>query len=172
MLRVLLLLQVRQRRLRLPAGLLPERLMADRRVLFVCVENAGRSLMAEAIFNAQAPAGWVAESAGTRPAAHPNPRTARFLSEVGLSLPSHPPRELTPEQMDSAEVVVTMGCLDDASCPANLRRRELRDWGLPDPGKLDDHGFRTVRDELRRRVAALAAELASSQPSLGDVTSR
>jgi arsenate reductase (thioredoxin) len=172
MLRVLLLLQVRKRRLRLPAGLLPERLMADRRVLFVCVENAGRSLMAEAIFNAMAPAGWVAESAGTRPATHPNPRTARFLAELGLALPPHPPQELTTPQMDSAEVVVTMGCLDDASCPANLRQRELRDWTLPDPAKLDDAGFRGVRDELRRRVAALTSELAGVRAESGDRSTR
>jgi arsenate reductase len=131
-------------------------------VLFVCVENAARSLMAEAIFNANPPEGWVAESAGTRPAARPNPRTERFLREVGLELPPHPPQAMDEAQMDSARLVVTMGCLDDESCPANLKRRELRDWGLPDPAVLDDVGFRGVRDELRRRVAALVAELASN----------
>jgi arsenate reductase len=138
--------------------------MADRRVLFVCVENAARSLMAEAIFNANAPEGWVAESAGTRPAAHPNPRTSRFLDELGLSLPPHPPQALTPATADAAALVVTMGCLDDASCPAHLTKRELRDWGLPDPGHLDDAGFRSVRDEIRRRIGDLIAELRSNPP--------
>jgi arsenate reductase (thioredoxin) len=139
--------------------------MTERRVLFVCVENAGRSLMAEAIFNAHAPAGWVAESAGTRPATHPNPRTERFLAEPGLILPPHSPQMVTALQMDSADVVFTTGCLDDASCPANLRGRPLPDWGLPNPAKLDDAGFQSVRDELVRRVAALSAELASDRPS-------
>ena len=171
MLRVLLLLRVQQPQPRMPTRVLPAGLMDDRRVLFVCVENAGRSLMAEAIFNAAAPPGWVADSAGTRPATQPNPRTKPFLAELGLSLPAHAPQALTIPQMDSAAMVVTMGCLDDASCPANLRRRELRDWALPDPAKLDDVGFRSVRDELRRKVTALIEELgavgAASDDSVG-----
>ena len=65
--------------------------MPDRTVLFVCVENAARSLMAEAMFNANPPAGWRATSAGTQPAAAPNPRTGPMLREVGLELPPHPP---------------------------------------------------------------------------------
>jgi len=157
---LLLLLPMRLQRDLVQARLLPDRVNAERRVLFVCVENAGRSLMAEAIFNAAAPDGWVAESAGTRPAAHPNPRTGRSLEELGLRLPPHAPQSLTPEQMDGAARVVTMGCLDDASCPANLRNRPLTDWALPDPAKLDDAGFRAVRDEIRRRVTALIVEIA------------
>jgi arsenate reductase len=138
--------------------------MAERRVLFVCVENAARSLMAEAIFNANAPQGWVAESAGTKPAAHPNSRTGRMLAELGIDLPPHAPRALTRAASEGASIVVTMGCLDDASCPAHLQRRELRDWGLPDPGRLDDDGFRSVRDEIRRRVDALISKLHATSP--------
>ena len=134
--------------------------MSERRVLFVCVENAGRSLMAEAFFNARPPPGWTAISAGTRPAAAANPRTARFLAEVGTRLPEHPPQALTPEMIAGSEVRITMGCLDDASCPARLKSAELRVWALPDPARLDDDGFRHVRDELARRVLALVAELA------------
>ncbi|MCI4356609.1 MAG: hypothetical protein L3K18_05645 [Thermoplasmata archaeon] len=158
---LLLLLQWREheRGVRRTRGLLRKGLMDDRRVLFVCVENACRSLMAEAIFAAKAPAGWVAESAGTRPAARPNPRTERFLREVGLSLPGHAPRELTPESMDGAALVITMGCLDDASCPARLKARPLRDWRLADPAQLDDDGFRKVRDEIARRIASLIEEI-------------
>jgi len=154
-------LQVRLQRRPVPARLLPERVSAERRVLFVCVENAARSLMAEAIFNANAPAGWVADSAGTRPATDPNPRTERILHEIGLALPRHRPQELRPDQLASAPVVVTMGCLDDASCPANLAAIRPRDWGLPDPAGLDDDGFRAVRDSIRARVDALVAELGS-----------
>ena len=161
---LLLLLRRRRggRRRKGDAGeLLRKGLMADRRVLFVCVENAGRSLMAESFFNESAPAGWVAESAGTRPATRPNPRTEGFLREVGRSLPTHAPLLLSPEQMNAADLVITMGCLDDASCPARLKARPLRDWALPDPAKLDDTGFRSVRDEISRRVASLIAELAA-----------
>ncbi|MCI4328780.1 MAG: low molecular weight phosphatase family protein [Thermoplasmata archaeon] len=162
---LLLLLQVRLQRVDQQAGLLPERVTAERRVVFVCVENAARSLMAEAIFNAEPPAGWAAGSAGTRPAAQPNPRTERFLREIGLELPPHPPQELTASGLDAANLIVTMGCLDDASCPANLRRRELRDWKLPDPRILDDDGFRAVRDEIRRRIRELARELRAGPDS-------
>jgi arsenate reductase len=155
----------RERKVRRKHGLLRTGVMAERRVLFVCVENACRSLMAEAIFTASAPAGWVAESAGTRPAARPNPRTERFLGELGLSLPRHAPRELTTESMEGADLVITMGCLDDASCPARLKARPLRDWGLADPAELDDDGFRSVRDDIARRIASLIDELRLAKPS-------
>ncbi len=133
--------------------------MAERVVLFICVENACRSLMAEAMFNADPPEGWRATSAGTRPAASPNPRTGPMLHEIGLELPDHPPRLLTKERMDEARIRVTMGCLDDASCPVHLKTLKVTDWGLPDPSKLDDAGFRSVRDGLRDRVDGLAREL-------------
>ncbi len=130
-------------------------------VLFVCVENACRSLMAEAMFNARPPPGWMSNSAGTRPSAHPNPRTGPFLAELGLSLPPHPPQPLTPELLSRARLVITLGCLDDASCPAYLRIAESRDWGLPDPAKMDDAGFREVRNRLVALVERLREELAS-----------
>lgn len=136
--------------------------MADKQVLFICVENACRSLIAEAIFNADPPRGWHANSAGTRPGPAADPRTRPMLEERGFSLPDHPPQLLTAEMMDRARVRVTMGCLDDASCPAHLKSLELRDWGLPDPAGLDDAGFRAVRDQIRLRVEGLRRELALS----------
>ncbi len=134
--------------------------MTDRVVLFICVENACRSLMAEAMFNADPPAGWRASSAGTVPAEAPNPRTGPMLREIGIDLPNHPPRLLTREMMDEARERVTMGCLDDANCPVHLKTLKVTDWGLPDPAKLDDEGFRRVRDDLRARVNGLVRELA------------
>ena len=137
-------------------------LSPERVVLFVCVENACRSLMAEAIFNADPPTGWRAESAGTEPASRPNPRTLGMLREIGLELPAHPPRALTTALIEESARRVTMGCLDHQSCPARLREGPLVDWALPDPASLDDDGFRRVRDEIRRRVAALHRELTRS----------
>ncbi len=131
-----------------------------RTVLFVCVENACRSLMAEAMFRANPPPGWTAVSAGTQPAAAPNPRTARMLQEIGLELPAHPPQRMTEEMLAAAGAVVAMGCLDRASCPAVRTQVRVRDWSLPDPASLDDAGFRRVRDELRARVEGLRRELA------------
>jgi len=132
---------------------------APKVVLFVCVGNSGRSLMAEALFNANPPEGWTAISAGTSPAASANPRTGTMLRELGLELPPHPPQLLTPEMMDGARVRVTMGCLNDTSCPARLKTLELRDWALPDPAHLDDDGFRQVRDRIAGNVKGLRTEL-------------
>lgn len=131
-------------------------------VLYICVGNSGRSLMAEAIFNANPPEGWVATSAGTNPAPAANPRTGPMLREVGLDLPPHPPQLLTPEMMDGARIRVTMGCLDDASCPARLKSLDLRDWSLPDPAHLDERGFREVRDRIAASVKGLRTELVLS----------
>ncbi len=128
-------------------------------VLFVCVENACRSLMAEAMFNARPPEGWRATSAGTEPALRANSRTEAMLREIGLGLPDHPPQILTVEMMTQASVRITMGCLNRTSCPARLKTLELTDWNLLDPAKLDDDGFRRVRDELAERVRKLRVEL-------------
>jgi len=149
---LLLLLLLRRRRVL-------QVLMPERHVLFVCVENAARSLIAEAAFNADPPPGWSAESGGTRPAAAPNPRTGAMLAEVGLPLPRHAPALVSDAMIDRAELRVTMGCLDDASCPARLKTFRLRDWGLDDPARLDDAGFRRVRDEILDLVRRLRAEL-------------
>lgn len=115
--------------------------------------------MAEALFNSAPPPGWRATSGGTRPAERPNRRTAAMLNELGVALPPHPPRLITGDQLASAEVVVTMGCLDDSACPRPLRERDPRDWGLPDPSTLDDAGFRQVRDRLAGLVRDLREEL-------------
>jgi arsenate reductase (thioredoxin) len=144
--------------------------MAEKLVLFVCIENAGRSLMAEAMFNAEPPVGWRATSAGTNPATAANPRTKAMLEEVGFPLPDHPPQLLSNELMDQARVRITMGCLDDASCPAHLKSLEVRDWNLPDPARLDDAGFRAVRDQIRSRVGGLRRELALSDRRAADRT--
>lgn len=142
--------------------------MPPKVVLFICVENACRSLMAESMFNADPAPGWTAISAGTRPAPTPNPRTAPMLAEVGRALPDHAPQLLTTEMMDRAQVRVTMGCLDDASCPAHLKGLELRDWALPDPAPLDDAGFRRVRDQLVSLVKGLRRELVLSDRRMSE----
>ena len=134
--------------------------MPGRTVLFICVENACRSLMAEAMFNWNPAAGWRAISAGTSPANAPNPRTEAMLREIGLEMPCHPPQLLTDEMMSASKVIVTMGCLDSESCPAKLKVIKVRDWALPDPAKLDDTGFRRVRQDLQTHVEGLRRELA------------
>ncbi len=138
--------------------------MTDRTVLFVCVENACRSLMAEAMFNADPPPGWRGISAGTSPSTSPNPRTAPMLREIGLEPPGHAPQLLTLPMMEGSKIRVTMGCLDDANCPARLKELDYRDWALPNPASLDDAGFRDVRDKLQRLIEGLRREIPPERP--------
>ena len=126
-----------------------------KRVLFVCVENANRSQMAEAFARMLGGEGVEAMSAGSRPSGVINPKAIRFMSEVGYDLASHASKSL--DDIDGEfDAVVTMGCGD--SCPwVPAKRRE--DWALPDPKRMDDDAYRGVRDEIAARVRALLAAL-------------
>jgi arsenate reductase len=125
-------------------------------VLFVCVQNAGRSQMAEVFFGARAPAGHKARSAGTSPASRVHPEVAEAMAELDLDVSANIPRRLEREDAEWADVVVTLGCGDE--CPVVPGTRYV-DWELEDPaGKRPDE-VRAVRDEIRRRVDALLAGL-------------
>jgi len=120
-------------------------------VLFVCVENANRSQMAEAFARLHGGDGVEAFSAGSRPSGRINPKAVRFMAELGYDLSAHASKSLD-EMHGEFDAVVTMGCGD--ACPwVPARRRE--DWALPDPRDMDDDGYRAVRDEIGARVKAL-----------------
>ena len=126
-----------------------------KRVLFVCVENANRSQMAEAFARMLGGEGVEAMSAGSRPSGVINPKAIRFMSEVGYDLASHASKSLDDIEGEF-DAVVTMGCGDN--CPwVPAKRRE--DWALPDPKHMDDDAYRGVRDEIAARVRALLAAL-------------
>jgi arsenate reductase len=126
------------------------------RVLFVCLHNAGRSQMSEALF-AQAAAGvHEARSAGTTPAECVHPEVVEAMSELGIDLSSRRPRKLSRADAEWADVVVTMGCGDE--CPYIPGRRYL-DWGLADPKGQSLEMVRATRDEIGRRVNTLFQEL-------------
>jgi protein-tyrosine-phosphatase len=131
-------------------------------VLFVCVHNAGRSQMAEALVNHIARERAIAvraESAGTVAGAAVNPVAAAVMAEVGISLDGHAPKPLTQAMVDRADRVITMGCGVDAdSCPARLIVSD--DWGLDDPKGQSLDAVRTIRDQIAVRVERLLAELA------------
>ena len=130
-----------------------------RTVLFVCIENTFRSVLSEALFNATAPAGWQAESAGVQAATQINPNVPQLLREIGIDLGPKKPRTVTPQMTASATRVVTFGCLD--RCPIGAREKS-EDWPIPGAtGKTMDE-LRAVRDELRRRVAELSKRLPES----------
>jgi arsenate reductase len=129
-------------------------------VLFVCLQNAGRSQMSEALFARAAAAaagpGHAARSAGTRPAAQVHPEVVTVMRELGVDLSGRTPRRLSEGDARWADVVVTMGCGD--ACPYIPGRRYL-DWQLSDPHGRDLDAVRAIRDEIATRVEALLAEL-------------
>jgi len=126
-----------------------------KRVLFVCVENANRSQMAEAFAHMLGGADVEALSAGSRPSGVVNPKAIRFMAEVGYDLAAHRSKSL--DEIDGEfDAVVTMGCGDE--CPwVPAKRRE--DWALNDPKHMDDAGYRAVRDDIASRVRALLVDL-------------
>ena len=133
-------------------------------VLFVCVQNAGRSQMSEALFLRASGGRHTAESAGTRPAGHVHPEVVAVMEELGVDLRSRVPQRLTTELAERADVVVTMGCGDE--CPYIPGVRYI-DWDLPDPSGRPPAEVREIRDEIDRRVTALVSELdaAAARPA-------
>lgn len=131
-------------------------------VLFVCVHNAGRSQMAEAIFNKYAPEHMKGISAGTQPGKTINPMAVEALREIGLDISNHKPKLLTHEMIKQASRVITMGCGVSESCPAALGLRIDEDWGLDDPAGQPIEKVRPIRDEIIRRVQDLIERLNTS----------
>src|ERR671917_331823 len=126
------------------------------RVLFVCLHNAGRSQMSQALFERAAGDRHEADSAGTTPAERVHPEVVAVMRELDVDLDGVQPQKLTDEQAQRADVVVTMGCGDE--CPYIPGKRYL-DWDLPDPSGRPLEEVRQVRDEIQRRVAELVKEL-------------
>jgi protein-tyrosine-phosphatase len=125
-------------------------------VLFVCTHNAGRSQMAAALLNHEAAGRARATSAGSQPASELNPAVVAAMAELGLDLSREFPKHLTTDQVQAADVVITMGCGD--ACPVYPGKRYL-DWDLPDPAGLSLGQIRPIRDEIARRVRGLLTEL-------------
>jgi arsenate reductase len=125
-------------------------------VLFVCLQNAGRSQMSQALFERAARGRHTATSAGTTPATRVHPEVAQVMRELGVELAGREPRKLTRELAEQASLVVTMGCGDQ--CPYIPGKRYL-DWDLTDPAGRPLDEVRAIRDEIARRVDALVDDL-------------
>jgi arsenate reductase len=125
-------------------------------VLFVCIQNAGRSQMAAAFFGRASAGRHEARSAGSRPAAHVHPPVVEVMREAGIELSGQTPRLLTSADMEWVDVVVTMGCGDE--CPYVPGKR-YADWELDDPSGQPLPETRRIRDEIERRTDELIAEL-------------
>jgi arsenate reductase len=132
-------------------------------VLFVCLQNAGRSQMSRALFERKAAGRHTALSAGTTPAEHVHPEVVGVMAELGIDLAGSTPQLLTRELAEQADVVVTMGCGD--ACPYIPGKRYV-DWELPDPAGRPIADVRATRDEIARRVQSLLQELDSAAPHI------
>src|ERR671925_167942 len=129
-------------------------------ILFVCVENAGRSQMAEGFFNQKyAPKGYRAISAGTRPVSQINPLAVEVMKEVGINIiSSQKPKIITEDMIKSSDKSVNMGCIDKAECPM-LFINNVIDWGIEDPKGKPIEKIREIRDDIERRVREIAERL-------------
>ncbi len=133
---------------------------AQRTILFVCVENAGRSQIAEGFFNLKyAPKlPYRAISAGTRPASQINPLAIQAMNEVGIDISSQKSKIITEDMIKSSEKSVNMGCIDKTECPM-LFINNVIDWGIEDPKGKPIEKVREIRDEIDRRVKEIAQSL-------------
>ena len=132
------------------ASLIPE-------VLFVCVQNAGRSQMAAALLNVEAKGTILVRSAGSLPASDLDPNVVTVMNELGLDLSKEYPKPLTDDVVRASDVVITMGCGD--SCPIYQGKR-YEDWVLTDPENQTLDTVRAVRNEIHDRVKKLVSSLA------------
>jgi arsenate reductase len=133
------------------------------RVLFVCVHNAGRSQMSQALFNRGAGGRHEARSAGSEPTDRVHPEVVEVMDALGIDLRGEKPKQLSGELAEWADVVVTMGCGD--ACPYLPGKRYL-DWELEDPNGQPIDAVRASRDEIARRVDGLLADLTRAHSSV------
>jgi arsenate reductase len=135
-----------------------------KRFLFVCVANAGRSVMAETFCNLLSEGRAEAKSAGTKPADRPHAEVVEAMREIGIDVSSHHGRLIDDELVRWADRVFTMGCgVDEAACPAILYAN-VEDWELDDPKGRSLKDVRKTRDEIRARVEGLLAGAETPAP--------
>lgn len=124
----------------------------------MCVENAGRSQMAQAF---AAKYGITAESAGTLPGSVVNPIVVKAMKEKGFDISKKRPKLLTQEMIENADLVITMGCSVESVCPAPLvakMQKKLADWKLEDPKNKPVEEVRRIRDDIEKRVRSLTLQ--------------
>ncbi|ELZ33141.1 protein-tyrosine phosphatase, low molecular weight [Halorubrum tebenquichense DSM 14210] len=142
---------------------------SSHQIAFVCVQNAGRSQMAAAFAERERDRRDAADrigiiTGGTQPADHVHDIVIEAMAEVDIDISDRTPREVTPEELQAVDLVVTMGCSASDVCPATWNG-ENRDWGLDDPHERPIEEVREIRDEIEARVVALFDELLSETPS-------
>ena len=129
-----------------------------KKILFVCVENAGRSQMAEGFFRKIAPDAYQGISAGTKPVSEINPLAIQAMKEVDIDISDNKSKLVTNEMIEESDSVVNMGCMDKESCPA-LFVEDVADWDIEDPKGKSIEDIRRIRDSIETKVNKLVSEL-------------
>ena len=129
-----------------------------KKILFVCVENAGRSQIAEGFFKKLAPSEYEGISAGTIPVSEINPLAIKAMKEVDIDISDNKSKLVTNEMIEESDSVVNMGCMDKESCPA-LFVEEIDDWAIEDPKGKSIEEIRKIRDSIETKVKILVSEL-------------
>ncbi len=129
-------------------------------ILFVCVENAGRSQMAEAFFKKYAKNQFNVISAGTSPSSHLNPVVVSVMNELGIDLENQKPQLLSSSMIENSNKTVNMGCMDKESCPS-LFVKDVDDWNIEDPKGKSIEDVRKIRDQIKNDVLNLLNSIES-----------
>ena len=129
-----------------------------RDVLFVCVENAGRSQMAEAFFKKFSEDKFNVISAGTVPSTKLNPVVIQVMKEIGIDMVNQSPKKLSDSMITNSFKAINMGCMDKESCPA-LFVKDVIDWNIPDPKEKTIEQVREIRDQIKSEVLSLIASI-------------
>lgn len=132
-----------------------------KKILFVCVENAGRSQMAEGFFKKYAPEGFKVKSAGTKPVSQINPVVVKAMKEVGIDINHQKSKELTDDMIRSSDPIVNIGCMDRSFCPTIFVPKVI-DWNLADPKGESIERVRKIRNEIEKMVKELVAEITTT----------
>ena len=127
-------------------------------IVFVCVENAGRSQMAEAFFKKYAPKKFNVISAGTIPSSQLNSLVVKVMKEIGIDLDDQQPKLLSNNMIESSFKTINMGCLDKESCPS-LFVNDVLDWNISDPKEKSIDEVRKIRDQIKTEVISLIDSL-------------
>ena len=125
-----------------------------RDILFVCVENAGRSQMAEAFFRKFTEGKFNVNSAGTVPSGNLNPVVVEVMKEIGIDMAKQSPKIISNSMISNSFKTVNMGCMDKESCPA-LFVKDVIDWNIPDPKEKTIEQVREIRDQIKSEVLNL-----------------
>jgi arsenate reductase len=127
-------------------------------ILFVCVENAGRSQIAEAFFRKFASSKFNVLSAGTQPSSQLNPLVVEVMKEIGIDITNQSPKILSNNMIKSSFKTINMGCMDKKSCPS-LFENNVLDWNISDPKEKTIEQVRQIRDQIEREVLQLIKSL-------------